>query len=183
MKTKAAVVYEFGKPIEIEELDLDGPREGEVLIRYTHAGLCHSDIHVAHGDLEARLPMVLGHEGAGIIEEVGPGVTRVKVGDHVVFSFVPACGKCPSCSRGRFNLCDTGANALVGSRPDDPTSFRMHLDGQDVGQQCGIPEHRRDVLEDDPELRKVRHVAQCRREAMAQRFSLRLGMMHAAPQR
>ena len=78
MKTKAAVVYEPGKPIEIEELDLDGPREGEVLIRYTHAGLCHSDVHVAHGDLEARLPMVLGHEGAGIIEEVGPGVTRVQ---------------------------------------------------------------------------------------------------------
>ena len=80
MKTKAAVVYEAGKPIEIEELDLDGPREGEVLIRYTYAGLCHSDVHVAHGDLEARLPMVLGHEGAGIIEEVGPGVTRVKAG-------------------------------------------------------------------------------------------------------
>ena len=89
MKTKAAVVYEFGKPIEIEELDLDGPKAGEVLIRYTYAGLCHSDVHVAHGDLEARLPMVLGHEGAGIIEEVGPGVTRVAVGDHVVCSFIP----------------------------------------------------------------------------------------------
>ena len=84
MKTKAAVVYEPGKRIEIEELDLDGPREGEVLIRYTHAGLCHSDIHIAHGDLPARLPMVLGHEGAGIIEEVGAGVTRVKPGDHVL---------------------------------------------------------------------------------------------------
>ena len=80
MKTKAAVVYEPGKRIEIEELDLDGPKDGEVLIRYTHAGLCHSDIHIAHGDLPARLPMVLGHEGAGIIEEVGPGVTRVKPG-------------------------------------------------------------------------------------------------------
>ena len=95
MKTKAAVVYEFGKPIEIEELDLDGPKAGEVLIRYTYAGLCHSDVHVAHGDLEARLPMVLGHEGAGIIEEVGPGVTRVAVGDHVVCSFIPNCGYLP----------------------------------------------------------------------------------------
>ena len=64
MKTKAAVVYEPGKRIEIEELDLDGPKDGEVLIRYTHAGLCHSDIHIAHGDLPARLPMVLGHEGS-----------------------------------------------------------------------------------------------------------------------
>src|SRR5436190_23665335 len=82
MKTKAAVVYEPGKRIEIEELDLDGPKDGEVLIRYTHAGLCHSDIHIAHGDLPARLPMVLGHEGAGIIEDHGRGVTRVKVGDQ-----------------------------------------------------------------------------------------------------
>ena len=89
MKTKAAVVYEPGKRIEIEELDLDGPKDGEVLIRYTHAGLCHSDVHIAHGDLEARLPMVLGHEGAGIIEEVGPGVTRVKPGDHVVLLVHP----------------------------------------------------------------------------------------------
>jgi len=87
MKTKAAVVYETGKPIEIVELDLAGPEEGEVLIRYTHAGLCHSDVHIAHGDLEARLPMVLGHEGAGIIEEVGPGVTRVKPGDRVALAF------------------------------------------------------------------------------------------------
>jgi alcohol dehydrogenase (nicotinoprotein) len=72
MKTKAAVVYEPGKRIEIEELDLDGPQAGEVLIRYTHAGLCHSDLHVVHGDIEARMPMVLGHEGAGIVEDVGP---------------------------------------------------------------------------------------------------------------
>ena len=83
MKTNAAVVYEIGKPIEIEELDLDGPKAGEVLIRYTYGGLCHSDVHIAHGDLEARLPMVLGHEGAGIIEDVGEGVTRVAPGDHV----------------------------------------------------------------------------------------------------
>ena len=84
MKTKAAVVYEPGKRIEIEELDLDGPKDGEVLIRYTHAGLCHSDIHIAHGDLPARLPMVLGHEGAGIIEAVGPGVVGLEPGAELV---------------------------------------------------------------------------------------------------
>ena len=95
MKTKAAVVYEPGKRIEIEELDLDGPKDGEVLIRYTHAGLCHSDIHIAHGDLPARLPMVLGHEGAGIIEEVGAGVTRVKPGDHVVLLVHPELRRLP----------------------------------------------------------------------------------------
>jgi alcohol dehydrogenase (nicotinoprotein) len=117
MKTKAAVVYEPGKRIEIEELDLDGPREGEVLIRYTHAGLCHSDIHIAHGDLPARLPMVLGHEGAGIIEEVGAGVTRVAPGDHVVCSFIPNCGVCRYCATGRQSICDMGATILEGYLP------------------------------------------------------------------
>ena len=119
MKTKAAVVYEPGKRIEIEELDLDGPKDGEVLIRYTHAGLCHSDIHIAHGDLPARLPMVLGHEGAGIIEEVGPGVTRVKPGDHVVLSFIPNCGVCRYCATGRQSICDMGATILEGYLPGE----------------------------------------------------------------
>jgi alcohol dehydrogenase (nicotinoprotein) len=119
MKTKAAVVVEAGKRIELEELDLDGQEAGEVLIRYTHAGLCHSDIHVAHGDLEARLPMVLGHEGAGIIEEVGPGVTRVKVGDHVVCSFIPNCGSCRYCATGRQSICDMGATILEGYLPGE----------------------------------------------------------------
>ncbi len=119
MKTKAAVVYEPGKRIEIEELDLDGPKDGEVLIRYTHAGLCHSDIHIAHGDLPARLPMILGHEGAGIIEEVGPGVTRVKPGDHVVLSFIPNCGVCRYCATGRQSICDMGATILEGYLPGE----------------------------------------------------------------
>jgi len=117
MKTTAAVVYEPGKRIEIEELDLDGPKDGEVLIRYTHAGLCHSDLHVQTGDLEARLPMVLGHEGAGIVEEVGPGVTRVKPGDHVVCSFIPNCGICRYCASGQQSICDMGATILDGYLP------------------------------------------------------------------
>jgi NDMA-dependent alcohol dehydrogenase len=119
MKTTAAVVYEAGKPIEIEELDLDGPRAGEVLIRYTYAGLCHSDVHIQHGDLEARLPMVLGHEGAGIVEEVGPGVTRVAPGDHVVCSFIPNCGTCRYCATGRQSICDMGATILEGYLPGE----------------------------------------------------------------
>ena len=119
MKTRAAVVYETGKPIVIEELELDTPQMGEVLIRYTHAGLCHSDVHVAHGDLEARLPMVLGHEGAGIIEEVGPGVSRVKVGDHVVCSFIPNCGVCRYCASGQQSICDMGATILEGYLPGE----------------------------------------------------------------
>jgi S-(hydroxymethyl)glutathione dehydrogenase/alcohol dehydrogenase len=117
MKTRAAVVFEPGKPIEIEELELDRPRDGEVLIRYTHAGLCHSDLHIAHGDLPARLPMVLGHEGAGIVEEVGPGVTRVAPGDSVVCSFIPNCGVCRYCATGRQSICDMGATILDGYLP------------------------------------------------------------------
>ncbi|WP_066903016.1 NDMA-dependent alcohol dehydrogenase [Millisia brevis] len=119
MKTKAAVVYEFGKPIEIEELELDKPREGEVLIRYLYGGLCHSDIHIAHGDLPGRLPMILGHEGAGVIEEVGPGVTRVKPGDRVVCSFIPNCGVCRYCATGRQSICDMGATILEGYLPGE----------------------------------------------------------------
>src|SRR3954471_20168141 len=119
MKTKAAVVYETGKPIEIEELDLDGPRDGEVLIRYTHAGLCHSDVHIAHGDLEARLPMVLGHEGAGIIEEVGPGVTRVAAGDPFVCSVIPNRGAGRYCAHSQQSICDMGATILEGYLPGE----------------------------------------------------------------
>ena len=150
MKTQAAVVYEPGKPIEIEELELDKPQEGEVLIRYTHAGLCHSDVHVAHGDLEARLPMVLGHEGAGVIEEVGPGVTRVKVGDHVVCSFIPNCGTCRYCASGQQSICDMGATILEGYLPGErfPITRPARAVRRDVHAR-----HLQPVRRDPPELR------------------------------
>ena len=133
MKTTAAVVYEPGKRIEIEELDLDGPKDGEVLIRYTHAGLCHSDLHVQTGDLEARLPMVLGHEGAGIVEAVGPGVRRLKEGDHVVMAFIPACGHCRWCASGMSQLCDYGAIIMDGLPITDQVP-RVHARGQGLRQ-------------------------------------------------
>lgn len=137
--TRASLLRQAPGTYETATLELDDPRQGEVTVKLAASGLCHSDDHIATGDIPVGMyPFVGGHEGAGVITAVGPHTLGYEVGDHVVFSFVPACGKCPSCSRGRFNLCDTGANALVGSRPDDPTSFRMHLDGQDVGQQCGI---------------------------------------------
>ena len=90
MKTNAAVLWELGKNWEVVELDLDPPKQGEVLIRFVAAGLCHSDEHLRHGDIVPRFPIVGGHEGAGIVEEVGAGVTRVKPGDHVVCSFIPS---------------------------------------------------------------------------------------------
>lgn len=136
MKIRAAVIVEPGKPFEIEELDLDGPRENEVLIRYTHAGLCHSDLHVTTGDFPARLPMVGGHEGAGIIEEIGPGVTRVKPGDHVVCSFIPNCGTCRWCATGQQAICDWGADILVGSLPGN--RFPRTGPRGDYGGMCMI---------------------------------------------
>jgi S-(hydroxymethyl)glutathione dehydrogenase/alcohol dehydrogenase len=134
VKTKAAVLHDSHKPFEIEELELDGPREGEVLIRYTAAGLCHSDLHLIDNDLVPRFPIVGGHEGAGIIEDVGPGVTKVKPGDHVVCSFIPNCGTCRYCATGRSNLCDMGATILEGSLPDG--TFRFHRGGTDYGGMC-----------------------------------------------
>ncbi|MEJ2870536.1 Zn-dependent alcohol dehydrogenase [Actinomycetospora sp. OC33-EN08] len=119
MRTTAAVLHEVGKPLEIEEIELDEPGEGEVLLRYTHAGLCRSDLHVMQGDIAGRLPMVLGHEGAGIVEGVGPGVSRVAVGDHVVCSFVPSCGSCHWCATGQQAICDWGAGTMRGPLPGE----------------------------------------------------------------
>ncbi len=134
MKVKAAVLNDVKTPFEMTELDLDGPGTGEVLIRYVTAGLCHSDLHLTEGDLTPRFPVVGGHEGAGVIEETGPGVTKVKVGDHVVCSFIPSCGTCRYCSTGHQSLCDMGATILAGSFPDG--SFRFHSGGTDYGQMC-----------------------------------------------
>ncbi|WP_320779354.1 NDMA-dependent alcohol dehydrogenase [Streptomyces sp. CRN 30] len=130
MKTKAAVLFEVGKPFEVVELDLDGPAQGEVLVRVDAAGLCHSELHLLSGALPTALPIVGGHEATGIVEETGPGVTKVKPGDRVVCTFVPACGLCRYCSTGRQNLC------VYGDVPDGPLwdgTYRFHLDGRDVG--------------------------------------------------
>ena len=137
MKTKAAVLRGVGQPFEIEELTLDPPKAGEVLIKYVAAGLCHSDEHLRHGDIVPRFPIVGGHEGAGIIEEVGPGVTRLKPGDHVICSFLPVCGHCRFCASGMSNLCDSGATILDGMLPDG--TYRFHdSKGEDLGGMCMI---------------------------------------------
>ena len=134
MKTRAAVLHGVERDWEVVELELDAPREHEVLVRYVAAGLCHSDEHLRHGDIVPRFPMVGGHEGAGIVEEVGPSVTRVKPGDHIVSSFIPSCGRCRWCSTGQQNLCDLGAYLSTGCMPDE--TFRFHRDGVDYGGMC-----------------------------------------------
>ena len=134
MKTRAAILRGTGQDFEITELDLDGPKAGEVLIRYVAAGLCHSDEHLRHGDIVPRFPLVGGHEGAGVIEAVGEGVTRLAPGDHVICSFLPVCGHCRWCSTGKSNLCDMGATILDGVLPDG--TYRFHKDGEDLGGMC-----------------------------------------------
>jgi S-(hydroxymethyl)glutathione dehydrogenase / alcohol dehydrogenase len=106
MKTRAAVVR---KPstLTIETIDLEAPKAGELLVRMRAAGVCHSDLHTYRGELRVQPPLVLGHEGAGIVEAVGEGVTRFKRGDAVLINWLPACNTCPSCLRGEYNLCQT----------------------------------------------------------------------------
>lgn len=139
MKTRAAVLRDVGKEWEVIELDLDPPKAGEVLVRFVASGLCHSDAHLQTGDIPVRYPIVGGHEGAGIVESVGPNTEGWEVGDRVVFSFIPGCGRCRWCASGMQNLCDLGAFLLNGTRFDDVTSYRMHtVDGDPVGQMCGL---------------------------------------------
>jgi S-(hydroxymethyl)glutathione dehydrogenase / alcohol dehydrogenase len=102
---KAAVLYAPHTAQQIEQVDLDQPRQNEILIRLTHAGVCRSDHHVISGALPMPVPIVLGHEGAGVVEKVGPGVTRFEAGDHVSLNFTPFCGYCQHCNAGQPNLC------------------------------------------------------------------------------
>jgi S-(hydroxymethyl)glutathione dehydrogenase/alcohol dehydrogenase len=132
--TRAAICREPRRPWEIVDLELDEPKADEVLVRFHAAGLCHSDDHIQKGDARMRFPVVGGHEGAGVVEAVGADVTRVAVGDHVVCSFIPACGKCRYCSTGHQNMCDEGKNASTGEFPDG--TFRFHRDGEDYGGLC-----------------------------------------------
>ncbi|MFI6309583.1 NDMA-dependent alcohol dehydrogenase [Nocardia fusca] len=133
MKTNAAVLHRAPGEWNVEELELDEPRRGEVLVEMVATGLCHSDDHVSHGDAQvAYLPVVGGHEGAGIVRAVGPEVHGLEVGDHVLTSFIPGCGKCRWCAMGMQNLCNNGALIMVGHQMDG--TFRMHTkDGTDVG--------------------------------------------------
>jgi S-(hydroxymethyl)glutathione dehydrogenase / alcohol dehydrogenase len=128
MKTQAAVLWEPGRPVEVLEVDLAPPKAGEVLVRVAACGVCHSDLHVVEGHMPEPLPLVLGHEAAGIVEEVGPGVETLETGDHVVLALVPSCGECDECRRGRPNFCSIGARMATEGTLADGTS-RLSLNG------------------------------------------------------
>jgi NDMA-dependent alcohol dehydrogenase len=140
MRTRGAVIKQVPGTYEVIDIDLDEPWQGEIQVKMAASGLCHSDDHFATGDVPVGLyPICGGHEGSGVVEKVGPHTPGWDVGDHVIFSFLPGCGRCRWCASGMQNLCDLGAMTLTGSRFEDPTSFRMHtLDGAPIGQAAGI---------------------------------------------
>lgn len=134
MKTRAAVLWGLGQKWEVEEVELDPPGADEVMVQLTASGLCHSDEHLVTGDLPFPLPVVGGHEGAGTVVSVGPGVEDVAEGDSVILTFLPACGHCSYCARGMGNLCDMGAAIMMGPQIDG--TYRFHARGEDIGQMC-----------------------------------------------
>jgi S-(hydroxymethyl)glutathione dehydrogenase / alcohol dehydrogenase len=132
MKTTGALVWGFNQPWSVEEIEIGDPRKGEVKVRMEAAGLCHSEHHVVTGDIPmSSFPMLGGHEGAGVVVEVGDGVDDFQVGDHVAASFIPSCGKCPSCRIGERNLCDVGMGLMAGTAVADGT-FRVQAKGNNV---------------------------------------------------
>lgn len=137
MKTRAAVAFEAKKPLEVVEVDLEGPKAGEVLVEIKASGVCHTDAYTLDGlDSEGVFPVILGHEGAGIVLEVGPGVTSVKPGDHVIPLYTPECRQCKSCLSGKTNLC-TAIRATQGKglMPDGTTRFSYR--GQPIFHYMG----------------------------------------------
>ena len=138
MDVRAAVAFEAGKPLSIETVQLEGPKAGEVLIEVKATGICHTDAFTLSGDdPEGQFPAILGHEGAGVVADVGPGVTSVKAGDHVIPLWRLSCGQCEYCSDGRPALCAAGTQIrMTGRLLDGSTRFR--LDGQELKHFAGV---------------------------------------------
>ena len=167
MKIRAAVLNAMGtpmpyaktRPLTIEEIDLRPPGPGEILVKMGAAGLCHSDLSVINGDRPRPTPMALGHEAAGIVEEMGPGVTDLKKGDHVVLVFIPSCGHCAPCAEGRPALCEPGAAANTAGKLMSGESRLFRGDGSMVHHHMGcsaFADHavvsRHSVVKVDPDL-------------------------------
>jgi alcohol dehydrogenase len=167
MKIRAAVLNAMGaptpyaksKPLSIQEIELEGPGQGEILVRMGAAGLCHSDLSVINGDRPRPTPMALGHEAAGVVEAVGPGVDDLKKGDHVVLVFVPSCGHCNPCAEGRPALCEPGAAANTAGTLLSGARRLFSNDGKPVFHHMGCSAFaeaavvsRRSAVKIDPDL-------------------------------
>jgi NDMA-dependent alcohol dehydrogenase len=159
VKTKGALLWGVGEEWSVEEIELGDPREGEVQVQLAASGLCHSDEHLVTGGTPvASYPVLGGHEGSGVVTRVGPGVTGLQEGDHVVTAFIPACGQCPPCSKGMQNLCDLGATLLAGTSISDG-SYRVQARGKDVVPMCllgtfspYITVHQASVVKIEPDI-------------------------------
>ena len=158
---KAAVLTGVDTPLEIrDDIEIAAPGPGEVRIKMAASGVCHSDLSVQNGTIPLPTPIVLGHEGAGVVEEVGEGVSRVAPGDHVVLSFVPACGECYTCIRGQSYLCEKAAMQAMGGLLDGTTRLTS---GGSAAAPDGVPRHvraagdrPRDLDGEDPRRRAAR---------------------------
>ena len=152
--TRAAVLWAPGEDWKIEDVELDDPKAGDVLVRMSIAGLCHSDEHAVTGDLPMPLPVIGGHEGSGVVEEVGPGVRDLQPGDHVAVSFVPSCGRCRYCSTGRQYICNEGAKLFdIGMMSDGREAH--HVKGQPVGRYAQVGTFSERILVNENSLVKV----------------------------
>jgi len=139
MQTRGAILKEIPGRYEVVDLELEEPRQGEIMVRMVASGMCHSDDHIATGDLPSEtLPMCAGHEGAGVVVQVGRDTPGWEEGDHVVLATLPSCGRCRWCQTGMGNLCELSASLLRGARFNDTDSFRLSLEGVPVGQWCGV---------------------------------------------
>jgi S-(hydroxymethyl)glutathione dehydrogenase/alcohol dehydrogenase len=137
MKAKAAILFEVGRKLDIREVDVQSPQAGEVMIKMAVGGVCHSDLHVMMGHLQAPVPAILGHEGSGIVAEVGPGVTTLKPGDHVIPMWRLSCGTCEHCSNARPALCAAGSQIRMTGRLLDGTT-RFKCNGQEIKHFAGV---------------------------------------------
>jgi len=131
--SRAAVMYDFNAPLAVESLRIKDPRPDQIVVRVVASGICHTDLSVVRAALPYPPPVVLGHEGAGIVEEVGSAVTTLAPGDHVVLSSIPHCGRCAYCRRGFAHLCDAGLNAAMAGQ-----QIAFEKEGNDIANFCGL---------------------------------------------
>ena len=159
MKTRAAIAFAAEKPLVVEEVDLEGPRPGEVLVEIMATGVCHTDAYTLSGlDSEGQFPSILGHEGAGIVREIGAGVTSVKVGDHVIPLYTPECRQCKSCLSQRTNLC-TAIRSTQGQGVMPDGTSRFSLNGEPIAHYMGCSTFSNFTVLPEIALAKVREDA------------------------